>query len=186
MEQITIKQSVRQQILFLLLALAMIAASIWMIWIKPEQISGLSLRMFMQVWGKPVGIFGVLFFGASFIYLIYRSLHPRDVLRLNEEGFIDCSSSAGEFAVSWKEIDEIFPFEILTQKFIAVTVNDLENVLTKMTPVKQKIIRANCAMGYPPFLIQFNLARVNLPEMIEIMKKYQQHSYLAEREKTNH
>jgi hypothetical protein len=115
MNEIVIKQRASKQFTLLLLSILMIACSIFCVFLDVRVVVlAIVVRFF--------GIFGTLFFGFCFIFILYRLIKPKDILVIGEKGFIDNSTVKSKGFISWEYVDYIYIYSmpVVNEKFIAV------------------------------------------------------------------
>lgn len=160
-EKIVIKQSSRKQLFLTLIGILLVGAS---------QIC-ISIPLFII---QIVGFIGVIFFGICLSFVIYRLIRPRNILEIDENGFIDFSSAAGVGFIPWKNVKELYISSIFSQKLISVTLYDLENFLETLPFIKQKLILVNISLSYAPIQINLNETYAKYEDILAIMR--QKHS----------
>ena len=176
MDRVVIEQSLIKTLCFALLAGIMLAAGVWLTYIKH-----ISLMK---------GIFCIAFFGIVFLYLLYRLLNPRDILVIDFEGFTEASTYLGVGFVPWSNVNDIYVGRVSVQvrmvrtnkKFICVTLHDADAVLSNVSAFKRSIIKMNMSLGYEPVMINLLLASEKRDDVLKMMKEYYEMSLLSRRE----
>lgn len=117
-----------------------------------------------------IGIIGTTFFGVCFFYIIKRASNHKPLLIIGEEGITDMSNASSVGFVAWKEIESVSVRRVLTQKFIGITVYDIDKLMNGISPMKQNLIKANLKFKYPPISISFNTADTEFGEVLSIIQ----------------
>lgn len=77
----------------------------------------------------PVGICGMVFFGATTIYVIYRLFKYKYMLVIESNGFVDYSTMIALGFVAWEDVESINIYSIAKQKIVGVNVKNIEELL---------------------------------------------------------
>lgn len=117
-----------------------------------------------------IGIIGTTFFGVCFFYIIKRSLDHKPLLIIGEHGITDMSNASSVGFVAWKEIESVSVRRVLTQKFIGITVYDIDKLMNGISAMKQNAIKVNMKFKYPPISITLNTADMEFNEVLSIIQ----------------
>ncbi|WP_419027014.1 STM3941 family protein [Culturomica massiliensis] len=118
----------------------------------------------------PMAISAILFLAGAIIYMIYR--WHKCILIIEDNGFTSYSTIAALGYIQWKNVENIIIFTVSEQKFIGVTVNNIEELLNKAPWYAKKTTKINMAMGYPHVTISLQSAKEKPEEVVVMMNKY--------------
>jgi hypothetical protein len=154
------QMSYRRLLLFLLGAVALLAACVWTL------TSSHSLR------GGFAGIVGVPFFGLCTIAMIYRLVRRRPELVIDDEGITHRTWGR----VGWSEVQAVGVREIrvrsVTQRFIEIILWDVEAHVRRAPRTARMLMRANLESGYSQFSISARVLGVPLTDVLAAMKRH--------------
>lgn len=117
-----------------------------------------------------IGLFGFLFFGTCFIYIIKNVVKPKPVLIISNDGINDMSTAISVGFVSWDEIKEVYISKVFTQKFIGVKLYNSNNLLRRVSYIKKIALKLNLLFGFPPVAINLSTANMEFNKVISIIK----------------
>lgn len=161
MNEVIIKENKKKVIRLIILSIIMLLAGIFDLVIGIIKINLVYII---------VAIIGIAFFGVCFFYIIKRSLNQKQLLIIGEDGITDMSSVSSVGFVAWEEIESVSVRRILSQKFIGITVYDIDKLMNGISPMKQKAIKANLKLKYPPISISLNTADMEFSEVLSIIQ----------------
>lgn len=95
--EIIIKQSQLKQFLIMLLAIIMVAVSIF-VFCSDINLFGVNFL------NKIIGGFVTIFFGACLLFIIIRFFKPKDILVIDKNGITDNSSAISIGFIPWKDV----------------------------------------------------------------------------------
>ncbi|MFK0522650.1 STM3941 family protein [Paenibacillus illinoisensis] len=93
-----------------------------------------------------VGLVSVLFFGLCFAYSLVKMIKKEPSFVVNEQGFVDSSSYTSGGFIPWKDVENIFMYELMGQSMIGVKLKDEQAFLDRQTGVKRKLMTVNTQM----------------------------------------
>lgn len=160
MDEIIIKQKQSKQFGFVILGAIFLYISLGMLLFETSII----LRI--------VGLIGTLFFGICFIFIILRFIKPKDILVINQEGFVDNSTAVSIGFISWKYVDRICIKTNSVEKLIVIDINNDEQVFKNVSKIKMIFIELNKKLGYSPISISLSPTNVKYMDIIQKMQKY--------------
>lgn len=161
MNEIIIKENKKKVIWLIIVAIIMLFACIF------DLVIGIiELKLGYII----IGIIGTTFFGVCFFYIIKRALNHKPLLIIGEEGITDTSNASSIGFVAWEEIESVSVIRVLTQKFIGITVYDIDKLMNGSSTMKQKAIKANLKLKYPPISISLNTADAKISEVLSIIQ----------------
>jgi hypothetical protein len=115
---------------------------------------------------------GVPFFGFCFLYIIYRIIKKRPSLIVNSEGITDNSSAISCGFIKWYDIDNLFIYDFMGQKFLGIIPKDYQAFIANITPIKRKLIQINKRMVKAPINITQNTVAVPLEQIVQYAREY--------------
>lgn len=170
MNGVVIKQSQFKILWLLLLSGIMVAAGVWITYLKRISLV--------------TGIICIAIFAIVFMYLLYRLLSPRDILVIDSDGFTDASTYLGVGFVPWSNVKDIYVGKVRVQvrmartnkEFICVTLHDADAVLSSLSAFKRSIIKMDMSLGYEPVMINLVLSWEKRDAVLKLMKEYHEAS----------
>jgi hypothetical protein len=127
-----------------------------------------------------IGIIGTAFFGYCFFYIIKRATNNKPLLIISETGITDISNASSIGFVPWEEIKSVSIIKVLSQKFIGITVYDLDKLINGLPLFKRIIIMANLKLKYPPINITLSTSNMELSEVLSLMQNQLHNRQLKE------
>lgn len=119
-----------------------------------------------------VVLVGVLFFGAAFVYAIYRCLVLPASLVLDLMGFRDNASLLGVGHVQWHEVKRVTVRVFTNQRFLCVDPVDPEIILMRQSQLKRKFMRMNIGFMGTPITIPLNTFRESERDLLDLFRRY--------------
>ncbi|NLL04867.1 MAG: hypothetical protein GX270_03565 [Clostridiaceae bacterium] len=165
--EIIIKQSQLKQFLIMLLAIIMVAVSIF-VFCSDINLFGVNFL------NKIIGGFVTIFFGACLLFIIIRFFKPKDILVIDKNGITDNSSAISIGFIPWKDVKSSYITTVSTQTFIAIELNNFEEKLKELSFLKRIMLKINLKMGYAPVSIVLNSTKHKPKEVLEIIQKYKE------------
>ena len=117
------------------------------------------------------GIAGVVFFGLCAIYAVFRLLRPSPALIIHSSGILDNASGLSAGFLRWEEISGIYVASIRNQRFLAITVKDVDAFLGRQSGLKAKMMKANIRLAGAPVNIPANTLPISLEELIQKIRE---------------
>lgn len=115
---------------------------------------------------------GVPFFGLCFLYYVKRIIIRKPSLVVNKDGITDNSSLISIGLMKWSEIERIYLYDYMGQKFIGIIPYDYQSIISNIHPMKKAVINMNKRMIEAPINIVQNTVSVPLEQIIEYSKEY--------------
>lgn len=119
-----------------------------------------------------ISVVGALLSGGGVIGFIYMLFKCGRLLTIDTSGININSLCSESTFISWGEIKSIMERKLGNQRFIRIEVNDLSKFINKQPSVKRKIMRATIACGHLPVIINLNLSKVDIDDVISMMNNY--------------
>lgn len=117
-----------------------------------------------------VGIMATIFFGICLIFIIKSAVTSKTLLIISDEGITDMSTMSSVGIITWDEIESINAKRIFTEKFIGITVYDIDKIMNRISSSKQMAIRVNMKLNYPPIGISLNTANLKFDYVLSLMQ----------------
>lgn len=162
--EMIIKQNLKKQLTLAILAIIMVLPSVFIIIADTN-----GARKFIN---RIVGTFGFIFFGVCLIFLIKRLIKPKNILVINDKGIEDNSSAISLGFIPWDSIEEVYLSQVVTERFICININNIDERLNELSFVKRTLIKINLLFGYAPVSITLNSTKYKHEDVIKIIKSY--------------
>lgn len=104
-----------------------------------------------------IGLIGFLFFGLCFIYISYRLVKKTPSLIINDEGLIDRATLLGIGQVKWNEVKDVFLYEYMGNKLLAVVPKDVHTILERQNKIKKLFMKNTKLISIPQNSIDTSL-----------------------------
>lgn len=131
-----------------------------------------SILLYTQEEYTVIAYIGIVLFPILLVISVVHFLRTREVLVINEQGFIDRTNDISIGFVSWNHVESIELTTILKQKFILVQVNHFDDVFKDTTPSKLRMIKSNIKKGFAPISITLASTNANIKEVAQTMQTY--------------
>lgn len=141
MNELRIKQNRLKQLGLTLLGLLMVLVSILLLIIDVD-ISSTKLIT------KIIGLFGTIFFGACFLFILKNLISPKEILIVNHLGITDNSSTTSIGFIPWEYINDAFLIKVLDQEFISLDIKDPDILFQNISASKRWFINLNSRFGF--------------------------------------
>ncbi len=126
-----------------------------------------------DVFNRFVGIVTIVFFGAGFLIFCITWIQSREILILNEDGFIDNSSLfSRQDLFPWEQVEYMCHTSIHKQFFISIMPKDLDTFLDNLSPRAYKLAKTNLKWGYLPIQINLVSMKMKPEEVLALMEEY--------------
>ncbi|NLC24290.1 MAG: hypothetical protein GX776_07500 [Oxalobacter sp.] len=167
MDELVVRQKSSKQIKLVVYAIILVAASVFCV-LQPGKTSGI-IRI--------IGIAGGGFFSLCLVLLLVQLAHPRVLMVINASGISGDFSGALSTGLStglipWQSVAGFGVTAMIGQRFISVDVNDVDAFLATLPAWKEKAVRANMALGHPPFSFPMQTADHTVDEVLEAMGRF--------------
>lgn len=161
MNKIIIKENKKKVMNLLTLGIIMSLLSIYVL------VNGLiETKIFYTI----IGIVGTIFFCGSFIFMVKSSLTHKPPLIIGEDGITDMSTVFSVGFIPWEEIKSVYVKKICYERFIGITVHDINTLTKRISFLKQVGIKINLFLNYPPVAINLSTADVEFNEVLELVQ----------------
>lgn len=166
-EIIEIPLSKKKSIQALLGAIALVAASCWML-LSDHVSTNFILRLPYVKNG--IAIAGILFFGLA-IFVIFKKLISKNAgLIISDKGIIDKASAANVGLIPWSDIVEIATTKVMKQEFLTLKVRNPEEYIARQSNfLLRKTMQLNFKNYGSPIQISANNLKSSLTEIRNII-----------------
>ncbi|WP_339240069.1 STM3941 family protein [Paenibacillus sp. FSL R5-0517] len=122
-----------------------------------------------------IGILSILFFGLCFCYSLVKMIKKEPSFVINEDGFVDASSYTAGGAVVWKDVENIFMYELMGQKMIGVKLRDEKAFLDRQNGMKRKLMTVNSNMVDATISVAQSSLTMPLDQLYIMMMRHWRH-----------
>lgn len=112
-----------------------------------------------------VGVIAIMFFGFCGIYGVIRLVAPKPALVLDDTGLYDNASALGAGFIGWDSIHDVVLVDFQKQPMISIVVTDPEAVLSHVSGLKRKAMRANIRLLGTPVNIPKTMVPLSLEQL---------------------
>ncbi len=161
---VSIPLSKFKMILLSSLAVGFVALSLWL-W----SITGLDLFSLII---KFVSLVGISFFGLCTVSIFFKIFDMKPGLVIDQEGFLDNSTTIASGNVPWSEIVEIDTFSVNNQKFLIFMVVDPKKYANQGNFLQRKIKQLNLKLFGSSIQISANSLKTNFFDLKETVDRY--------------
>lgn len=141
MDELRIRENRLKQLGLTLLGLLMVLVSILLLIIDVNIIS-------TKILARIVGLFGTIFFGTCFLFILKNLISPREILIVNHLGITDNSSTTSIGFIPWEYINDAFIIKVLDQEFISLDIKDPDILFKNISASKRWFINLNSRFGF--------------------------------------
>lgn len=168
MNEIIIRESKSESLMLSILSIIMVMASIFVLVTGFYEVNGIYIS---------IGILGSVFFGICAISIVKRTIktmnskNTQPLLIINNEGISDTSTMTSVGFVPWEEIKSVKIVTIVSQKYIGIEVNDIDNLMSRISFAKKLAIKSNSIIKYPPIIISLNSSELKIDKVFSIINE---------------
>ena len=119
---------------------------------------------------KGLGIFSILFFGATGIYGIRKITQKRIGLTIDETGITDNSSAVSLGLIEWQDIKSVRTAKIMSTKFLLIDTVRPKKYLVRCNEMKLRLVKANMEMYGTPISISSNTLKISFNELENMLQ----------------
>jgi len=98
-------------------------------------------------------------------------LSSMPLLLIGEDGITDRSTASSVGFIAWQEIQSIYVQKNFNQRFIGISIYDLNNFMKRISPIKRIIIKINLMLNYAPLSINLDTADMDFNEALALLQK---------------
>ena len=170
-----IETSRRKLVLLVLGSCAFVAAGAWFLSFDVAEIQhGRSFPFFgnnpLIVYA--VGLAGILFFGASGLYGLFKMFDKKPGLVLDSSGVFDNASGVAAGFIPWSEVLGAGVYEIQGQKMLIIGVRDPQKYLDRGSALKRTLNKASYKMVGSPIAISSVALKIDFSELVSLFDRY--------------
>lgn len=166
MKKIEVKQNRKGNVLYIIGALVMSLVSLFLSdGSIIEAILGISLVIGRIL--KFVFIFGFVFFGYCFVFLMQRMKEGKPVLTVDKNGITDCSSLISFGLIEWKDIERIYIDGVMNNEFIEIEISNEDKYIHRLSFIFACLVKVNKKMGHQAVCITLHTTGISPHEIIE-------------------
>ncbi len=114
-----------------------------------------------------IGGASILFFGTTMIYFLFRLFRKKPSLIIADDYLYDNGAMSAVGKIDWEEVEEVFVYEFMGQKFLGIEVKDPAKVMNRVGVIKKLVIKAN--KSFATVNIPQNTVNVPLEDLLEII-----------------
>lgn len=148
----------------LLIAIAFVSASLWMI------ISGGAGNRYGEISTKFWGFAGITFFGVCLVLILWKFFDTKPGLIIDGKGITDNSSLVSVGFIPWNDILGIYECTVSEQKFLTIFVKDPDKYLMCKSIIKRTMLKMNMKMCGTPITISASGLKCDLDDLERILK----------------
>jgi uncharacterized protein YacL len=154
--------------LFVILgSLAFVLGSIWIYSIAENQTDWPTFVL------KTVSIMGLLFFGLGIIMGIKKLIDKYPGLIIDDHGILNASGFGKPQLIPWESVTSIRLIEIEHAKLIQVFINNAEEVISKQSRWKQKLMRMSQSRYGTPISINCVILKIDPGNLLQLLVERQ-------------
>ncbi len=137
------------------------------IWMMIEAPNGDSSSFFkIPVLMFLVGLICVVFFVFVCIVALRKLFSKKPGIVINHEGIMDNSTGFSVGFVSWKDIEQIQPSQVVLQKFLLIMVSNPNDYINRESnKLKQRALRTNLVRYNTPIIISNNTLKTDFTSL---------------------
>ncbi|GAA0774189.1 hypothetical protein GCM10008908_23620 [Clostridium subterminale] len=162
MNEVIVKEDKKKGIKLLILGFIMMIVSIYVLMIGLIETKPIYLI---------IGIISTVFFCTCFIFVIKCMLNSMPLLLIGEDGITDRSTASSVGFIAWQEIQSIYVQKSFNQRFIGISIYDLNNFMKRISPIKRIIIKINLMLNYAPLSISLDTADMEFNDVLSLLQK---------------
>lgn len=178
-ESIIIKQNTKGNIIYACMALIMSVCSLVLVFadvrMETTILAPITQNQIGYILLKVIFVFGTLFFGYAFFYILKKGKEGKDILIVDDRGITDHSSAVAVGFIPWADINRIYMDSVMGNKFIEIEINNEEQYLSKLSGIKKAAVFSNKKMGHQIVCITLNTTGISpesvLPKIQERFEK---------------
>lgn len=119
--------------------------------------------------------FGCLFFAYCFFCILRRAKSHKVLLRVDDKGITDHSSTIAFGFIPWKDIDDIYIDRVMGIQYLELVIRNEEYYLQKLSGMKKRAVLINIKTGHQAVCITLNSTGITPEELLpQILEMYEQ------------
>ena len=165
MNELIIKQNRLKQLGLTLLGLLMVLVSILLLIIDVDILS-------TKIIAKFIGLFGTIFFGVCFLFILKNLINPKEILIVNHLGITDNSSTTSIGFIPWEYINDAFLIKVLDQEFISLDIKDPDILFQNISASKRWFINLNSRFDFSKINITLNSSNYKCEDVLMVINYF--------------
>lgn len=132
------------------------------------------LNVYSTIYHTTIIFIGFLFFGAGFLFLLFRLLINRNLVIVDKNGITDNTNAIALGLIEWEDILDIRLNSVndVGGDFITLILADEEKYLNRVSPMKKPMLLANIKMGFSIANISLSTTGVPIEEFYKKLIDY--------------
>jgi hypothetical protein len=152
-------------------SLVFVAIGLWMFQKDAAEIS--ADRIFNNpLFVHAAGIAGVIFFGLTGAFGIWKLFDTKPGFVLSAAGLVDNSSGVAAGFIPWSEVTGFSVFTVVNQQTLIVKVRNPERYIEAGNPLKRALNRANFKLCGSPIAITSTTLTIGFAELLDSCNQY--------------
>lgn len=115
---------------------------------------------------------GVVLFTAALVFFLRRFAGPPYSLVLKESGLWDNASEAALGLIAWEDIQSLKLGSIHSQKFIVIQVRNPDDYMSRLSPLRQKLAKANFQLTGSPVNIPLSYLDASTEDILQAIESF--------------
>jgi hypothetical protein len=123
---------------------------------------------------RVAGWASVVFFGVCGVYASARAVKPGSAVVISAAGIEDNSSGLAAGFIPWVQVARVELISFQGQNFVGITLQDVEQHIGRLGPIKARATRWNLSRDLPPVLIPQVSIKILVSEVARLIEEYRQ------------
>lgn len=176
MKETIVPFSKTKLILLFLGSIGIVALGLWLIQIADTQ------TRYDPTYLKVLSAAMIVFSGLCTIYYFTKFFDKKPGLVINDEGIIDNASAVCAGLIKWENITGVSINEIYGQKFLAIYINNVDEIISKQRGFKKAVMSLNKNYFNSPIQISSNGLKCNFEDLYNLIEERLSAGQLAKTE----
>lgn len=160
----------RKMILFLVLAIILLAISIWMVF---DDDGSFGLFGVIPVSNQAMGIFCSIVFAICIYFFIRKITRKLPVIVLDEKGIFEYLTQSSGVDIPWSAVSEVRTCMVVNHPFLAVSLYDPEIYLVQVNSnIKRKMLKLNQKRYDTPMMLSLRGIQIKPQELLGVIRGY--------------
>ena len=131
--------------------------------------AGGALILFVDGVPSMVGWSGLVFFGACAVVGVWQLRESGPRLTIDDDGILDRTLKVG--VIAWEDIEGAAVGRVRRNPFIALALRDPAKYTSRLSPLMQRLVKANVALGFPPLSLNLTGLDADPERVAELVMK---------------
>ncbi|HMB90038.1 MAG TPA: STM3941 family protein [Rhodothermales bacterium] len=154
MQTVILRNSRKQYVVFLAIGLVFVAGGLFILLTGDTEAAWIAWLC-------------VLFFGACVAVFLRQLFDNRPRIVMDERGITDRMLGVG--LIAWSDIEDAYAASVNRNAFICLELRNTDDYLQRLSPLKQKITKANTALGFTPLSLNLSGVEADPEEVLELI-----------------